>query len=91
MRVSKAIAKGLHEIRFFDHSFCRCHVCAPLFGGDASLSDEDLFLGHSSLSDEEDEAGFGGAVRHSTRGRARRFLSSTQVDDILHGEEAGPG
>ena len=48
-------------------------------------------LGLTSLSDEEDEAGFGAAVRHSTRGRARVFLSSTQVDDILHGEEAGPG
>ena len=67
--------------------------------GMASLSDvEDELVGRSehslgltSLSDEEDEAGFGAAVRHSTRGRARRFLSSTQVDDILHGEEAGPG
>ena len=55
MRVSKAIAKGLHEIRFFDHSFCRCHVCAPLFGGDASLSDE------------EDEEICGGGIRLSTR------------------------
>jgi hypothetical protein len=67
VRVSKAIAKGLHEIRFFDHSFCRCHVCAPLFGGDVSLSDEELFLGHSSLSDEEDEEICGGGIRLSTR------------------------
>ena len=87
MRVSKAIAKGLHEIRFFDHSFCRCHVCAPLFGGDVSLSDEELFLGHSSS-----------VMRRMKRfaeeayalARARQFLTSTQLDDI-DAEEAGPG
>ena len=67
MRVSKAIAKGLHEIRFFDHSFCRCHVCALFFDGDASLSDEELFLGHPSRSDEEDEEICGGGIRLSTR------------------------
>ena len=44
VRAYKAIAQGQEifayygpkkEIRFFDHDGCRCHVCAPLLGGDA--------------------------------------------------------
>ena len=60
------------------HDGCRCHVCRPLLGG------------HASLSDEEDEAICGGGTRTSTRGHTRRFLTSIRLDNI-DDEDAGPG
>ena len=86
VRATRDIAKGREvfacygpkdKIRFFDQCGCRCHQCADLDG-------------RASLSDMEDEAICGGGIRNSTRANARRFATSTQLDDI-DAEEATRG
>ena len=86
VRATRDIAKGREvfacygpkdKIRFFDQCGCRCHLCARLDG-------------HATLSEMEDEAICGGGIRNSTRANARRFATSTQLDDI-DAEEATRG